>query len=204
VSWASYGSVAAQSAGPVMVTNQLLLQSPAWQRARVLRVVSAQVRGFTDVVGRGDLLDRLRQDFTGVGPPSSRPVLRVLTGLGGVGKTSVARAYAQRWQQEYRLIWWVRAEDAAAAGQEFRGLLDALLPEEASRVADPVQAVHTLLADRVGRWLLVLDNVPGPDALAGLVPADGAGDVLVTSRASNWPDDRQAVSIPPPLPAATR
>ncbi len=160
------------------------------------QVVSAQVHSSARVVGREEELAALHGAFSTAGA-SRRPVLRVLTGLGGVGKTSLARTYAQRHLDDYGVVWWVRAEDPTAVLDEFRTLLEILAPQDAAAVADPVAAVHSLLAGRSDRWLLVLDNVPDPPALRGLVPAVGAGDVLVTSRAGIWPDRRMVLPVTP-------
>jgi len=168
--------------------------------AGVQRVVSAQVQGLTEVIGRDTELAALRGAFT---DPArrDRPIWRVLTGLGGVGKTSLARAYAQRYQEHYGLVWWIRAEDREAVAGEFRALLDILSPHYAERAHDPVQAVHAILANRTDPWLLVLDNIAEPEGLRGLLPAAGAGDVLVTSRAGTWPDRRVVLPIRPLAPS---
>jgi hypothetical protein len=164
------------------------------QRLRTMRVVSAQVQGFTEVVGREEKLAWLREFFLGrVRRPF--PVLRVLTSLGGIGKTSLARAYCARYRQHYGLVWWVRAGNADALATEFRGLLESLAPQDANRVTDPIQAVHAVLANRDQPWLLVVDNIAGPEDLRGLLPASGAGDVIVTSRASGWPDQRAVLPV---------
>jgi len=42
-------------------------------------------------------------------------------------------------------------------------LLDILAPQDSEWTQDPVQAVHAVLANRVGRWLLVLDDIADPD-----------------------------------------
>jgi DNA-binding SARP family transcriptional activator len=160
------------------------------------RVVSTQVQGFAEIVGREQELAALRAGFTDPQRPS-RPVWQVLTGLGGVGKTSLARAYAQRYQDHYELVWWVHAEDPEAVAGEFRALLDILAPQYAEHSHDPVQAVHAVLANRTGPWLLVIDNIAEPEALRGLLPAAGAGDVLVTSRAGTWPDRRVVLPVAP-------
>ncbi|MGH4007232.1 MAG: AAA family ATPase [Pseudonocardiaceae bacterium] len=160
------------------------------------RVVSTQVQGFAEVVGRQHELSALRAGFTDPKRPR-RPVLRVLTGLGGVGKTALARAYAQRYQDQYELVWWVRAEDPEAVPGEFRALLDILAPQYAKHTHNPVQAMHTVLANRTGPWLLVIDNIAKPAALRGLLPAAGNGDVLITSRAGNWPDQRIVLPVQP-------
>jgi DNA-binding SARP family transcriptional activator len=160
------------------------------------RVVSTQVQGFAEVVGREDELAALRARFTDPQRPP-RPVLQVLIGLGGMGKTSLARAYAQRYQEQYELIWWIRAENPEAVAGEFRALLDIVAPQYAQLSGDPVQAVHAVLANRTEPWLLVIDNVAEPEALRGLLPAAGAGDVLVTSRAGTWPDRRMVRPVAP-------
>ncbi len=162
-------------------------------------VVSTQVQGFAEVVGREQELAALQTGFT---KPArqGRPVWQVLTGLGGVGKTSLARAYAQRYQDQYELVWWVRAEDPEAVAGEFRALLDILAPQYAEHTHDPIQAVHAVLANRAGPWLLVIDNIAEPEALRGLLPAAGTGDVLVTSRAGTWPDRRMVLPVAPLAP----
>jgi DNA-binding SARP family transcriptional activator len=160
------------------------------------RVVSTHVQGLSEVVGRHDELAALRAAFTDPAR-QRRPVLRILTGLGGVGKTSLARAYAQRYLAHYGLVWWVRAEDPEAVPGEFRALLDILAPQYAEHAHDPVQAVHHVLANRAGTWLLVIDNIAEPEALHGLLPAAGTGDVLVTSRAGTWPDRQLVLPVQP-------
>jgi hypothetical protein len=164
--------------------------------ADTLRVVSTQLQGLFEVVGRESELAALRAGFTDPGR-HGRPVWRVLTGLGGVGKTSLARAYAQYYQEHYGLVWWVRAEDPEAIAGEFRALLGILAPQYAEHARDPVQAVHTLLANRTGTWLLIIDNIAGPTELQGLLPAAGMGDVLVTSRAGTWPDRQKVLQVAP-------
>ena len=115
--------------------------------------------------------------------------MRVLTGMGGVGKTSLARAYAQRHQTDYGVVWWVRAEDPAAIDREFRALLELLDPPRAHEFQDAVARVHAVLAKQEKPWLLVLDNVTDPAAAARLIPAAGTGLVLITSQSTHWPDD---------------
>ncbi|WP_424183420.1 AAA family ATPase [Actinokineospora sp. G85] len=156
--------------------------------AVVGQVVSPQVAGMAEVIGRERELDELRAAFTAPGKRRG-PVVRVLAGMGGVGKTSIARAYAQHHLDDYDVVWWVRAEDPAAVDAEFRGLLELVLsPAEARLVRDAVPVATAWLGDRRKPWLLVLDNVPEAAALRGLHPARGSGHVLVTSQSARWPD----------------
>lgn len=166
------------------------------RRLRSMRVVSSQIIGFADVVGRDRELLALETAFS----DSPEPVIRILTGLGGIGKTSVARAYTARHKERYGLVWWVSADNADAAIAQFRALLEILAPQDAAQINYPVQGVHAILANRLEPWLLILDNVQDHQALQGLLPAAGRGHVIVTSQATTWPNGRRVVEIGPPMP----
>lgn len=161
------------------------------------RVVTSQLFGMAPVVGREQLLQVLSDGFATMVQPSRTPALRVLTGIGGIGKTSLARAYGGRNHHRYDLIWWIRSETPELAVEDFRELLVALGVPEVQRLERPVQPAHVLLANRQGRWLLVFDNVPRQASLRGLVPPEGTGDVIVTSRTQSWTDPRVVVPVPP-------
>jgi hypothetical protein len=165
------------------------------------RVISSEIQSSVRVMGRDAELAELRAAFTGASD-AGRPVVRVLTGLGGVGKTSLARAYAQRHQNDYDLIWWVPAEDLGAVDGQFRRLLEILVPAEARNINDAVAAVHGLLAARTGTWLLIVDNLPELGALGRLLPSAGDGHVLVTTRATGWMDRKVAVGVSPLEPSS--
>ncbi|MFF0451547.1 FxSxx-COOH system tetratricopeptide repeat protein [Streptomyces sp. NPDC004609] len=115
------------------------------------------------------------------------PRLLVLHGLGGVGKTSAAVEYAHRRQDEYGLVWQLRAEDPAVLSAEYGRLADALDLKDRAESADPVTEVHAALAARTDRWLLLLDNVTDERAIRTMLPPAGDGDILLTSRSALWP-----------------
>ena len=44
---------------------------------------------------------------------------QAITGLGGIGKTQTARAYAYRHLADYALVWWLRAETPATLAADY-------------------------------------------------------------------------------------
>jgi hypothetical protein len=133
-----------------------------------------------------------------------------LTGLGGVGKTQLAVEYAYRRRADYDLVWWIRGEqptsllgDYAALADQPLLAVDLGLGEEVRQEA-AVAAVRTWL-ERHRRWLLVLDNLETPEAVADLLPRSAAGHVLLTSQAeTGWEQlaDPLSVEVLPPTDAA--
>jgi tetratricopeptide (TPR) repeat protein len=126
--------------------------------------------------------DRLSAITTGGGTAVLR---QVLSGLGGVGKTQLAAAYArQLWEAgELDLLLWVQAasRDAIVAGyaQAYAAVTGADRP-------DAQQAATRLLgwlASNKRSWLIVLDDVTDPGDLRELWPPQIArGRTVVTTR----------------------
>ncbi|MEV8442097.1 FxSxx-COOH system tetratricopeptide repeat protein [Actinosynnema sp. NPDC051121] len=128
--------------------------------------------------GRGEEIERIRDDLTAA--PGLRT--RWISGAAGIGKSELAREYAQRFAFDYEHVWWVRAHDRQSITRSFAGPARKVgVPEG----ADTTEQVLAWLAacDERSRWLLVYDNADDPDVLRDLVPTGGAGHVLITSRA---------------------
>ena len=78
-------------------------------------------------VGRGDemlALDRSLQ--SGV---STAAITAAVAGMGGVGKSYLARIYAIRRRINYQGVWWIRAEEQATLIEDLADLGRALNPE---------------------------------------------------------------------------
>ncbi len=136
--------------------------------------------------GRDDLLKALHEALSAEGRAAALTQAAV-HGLGGVGKTTAARAYVERNGGDYAGVWWITAAERTAVLTGLDGLarvLDPDLPVEIT-LEEAAQAALRRVERASAPMLLVYDNVPAPDVLEGLVPARGAR-VLITSRWQDW------------------
>ncbi len=132
--------------------------------------------------GRAEALDFLTSQMHGAGRAAVTQT-HAVHGLGGVGKTQLAARFARDHQDDYDVVWWVRAEEETTRLQDFSDLGAKLgLPEAIERnQAALIKATRDWLAAS-NRWLLVFDNVPDPRAISALMPDGHAGHILITSR----------------------
>jgi tetratricopeptide (TPR) repeat protein len=134
-------------------------------------------------VGRDELLEEMQQTLL----KGQAAALVALHGLGGIGKTQLAAEYAHAQHADYKVVWWLRAENEATLAEDLAALARALeLREgEAHEVPVIVAAVLRWLNGNTG-WLLVFDNADDPAAVLAYLPQNRQGHVLITSRAPNW------------------
>ncbi|MFI6130376.1 FxSxx-COOH system tetratricopeptide repeat protein [Micromonospora sp. NPDC051141] len=132
-------------------------------------------------VGRDDILQDLRAKLQTGG----RVLVQAMAGMGGVGKTQIAREYAHRFADFYSTVWWIRAERDSLIGEQFAELAVALeLVEPGSRRGADIGAAVRLVMQHLrtaNDWLLIFDNVISADQIEGWLPG-GRGHVLITSR----------------------
>ena len=159
-------------------------------------ILHAEIKPTANFTGRAAALDA-------IGAALSRGAKTAITqpaavhGLGGIGKSTLAREFAWRAAQagRYSGVWWLRAEkskDSATWDGIEQGLADlrgVLYPgveppkERAKAARDTLNFLSTGGFEKP--WLLVYDNVDDEEVLEAWAPPANV-QVLMTSRLGNW------------------
>ncbi|WP_207709587.1 tetratricopeptide repeat protein [Actinomadura macrotermitis] len=107
---------------------------------------------------------------------------QVLAGMGGVGKTQLAAAYAR--EQQVDVLVWVTASSTVEIVAAYADAATALgLPAVPGDQKQEARRFLEWAATTDDRWLIVLDDVQEPGDLRGWWPPDsGNGRVVVTTR----------------------
>jgi tetratricopeptide (TPR) repeat protein len=121
-------------------------------------------------------------------------------GIGGVGKSQIALAYAANHSSDYRIGWWIPAETELDIITGLASLGEALgLRGPAIELA---RAAIDALRGESG-WLVIFDNAT-PEVLIPFLPRLGKGAIVITSRYPAWPGIAQAFHVDVlPLETAT-
>lgn len=136
-------------------------------------------------VGRTDDLDKLERLVNESG--GAAVIAQVAFGLGGVGKTAIAAEFCHRQRERRDAIRWLTAEDRQGLVTAFMDMGPALgLDLTGLRMDDGIARVRQWFETTHRAWLLVFDNVETPDVLEGLIPEQGNGRALITSRYRDW------------------
>lgn len=123
-----------------------------------------------------------------------RAAITALHGLRGVGKTTLAAAYAERHRSNYRAIWWIRAQSESSIRADliaFGVRLGWVNRDEKDEPA--LAAVRERLEHESEGILLIYDNALNVSQLTPYLPR--SAQVLVTSNAHDWRGVAQPVEI---------
>jgi hypothetical protein len=125
-----------------------------------------------------------------------RVAITALHGLRGVGKSTLAAAYAERHRNDYRATWWIRAQTESTMRADLVSLgvrLGCVAGDEKEEPA--LVAVREKLRSEGGGLLLIYDNAIDAASLRPCLPPGGASRVLVTSNAPAWREIAAPVEI---------
>ena len=153
-------------------------------------------------MAREEELEGMYRELNGDG--SRRTV--VLHGLGGIGKTQLAIAYAKRYKDSYSAIFWLNIKDEDSLRQSFAKIAKQILRAHPSvsrlssvdikgdldEVIDAIKAWLSLPNNT--QWLMIYDNydnpkLPGSTDPAGVnirdfLPESYQGSIIITTRSS--------------------
>ena len=153
-------------------------------------------------MAREEELEGMHRELNGDG--SRRTV--VLHGLGGIGKTQLAIAYAKRYKDSYSAIFWLNIKDEDSLRQSFAKIAKQILRAHPSvsrlssvdikgdldEVIDAVKAWLSLPNNY--RWLMIYDNYDNPKLpgstdpaavnIRDFLPESYQGSIIITTRSS--------------------
>ena len=159
---------------------------------------------------------RLESRRDTVGTLAAAVTSTTIQGHGGVGKSSLAREYARRFQDHYDYIWWIPAQEADTLIGSLAALavkLDPTIEEDKSKKEPSDRARYAVEAagrqagamkesQQTRPWLLIFDNCEDPSLVNDGIPQAGA-HCLITSRLQAWPPGMGQIDLTVLPPASS-
>jgi hypothetical protein len=127
---------------------------------------------------------------------NGRAAITALHGLRGVGKTTLAAAFAERHRDRYRATWWIRAETESTMRADLVGFgvrMDWIAADAQEEPA--LKIVMDRMRDDGDGILLIYDNANSAKEFEKSAPRFGAAHIIVTSDAPDWRDLATPVEI---------
>lgn len=155
--------------------------------------------------GRDDILQALTSILlpsnAGYSSDSKSVKSAYLIGLGGIGKSSIAREFALTRRNSFDAIFWITADGVAKLERGFVEIATILGLSNSAEFSNPVilreiakgWLEHTRIGfgqdensnvDRNASWLIIFDDVDQPEILKNYWPVSSTGSILLTTRNS--------------------
>jgi tetratricopeptide (TPR) repeat protein len=168
-------------------------REPAAFPGRVVAVANIPIHVPTHFMGRDEPLAAIQAALE---RDEGRVAITALHGLRGVGKTTLAAAYAERHRGNYRATWWIRAQTEPTMHADLVALGVRLGWVGAEEKEEPaLTAVMERLRHEGEGILLIFDNAIDARHLTPYLPRGGAARILVTSNAHDWRSVAEPVEI---------
>ena len=140
--------------------------------------------------GRKKYMREIHQEFRPKNKNSSTRVL-ILSGLGGVGKSEIAKAYAIDFQKEYKYICWIDAEKEEGIRSAYTNFAtEYKLAQGIEKVDDIIKEVIDWMRNHY-HWLFIFDNARNKESIDKYIPNFNTGNILITSRYTQWEEFKQ-------------
>lgn len=147
-------------------------------------------------VGRSGQLRRIADTFKN----KDKIIIRqTFFGLGGIGKTQLAREYVYRYASEYSTVVWeinAESEETVFSGfSEFSRALNLQLPKDFSE--EQLSSVIREWMQEHSKWLIIFDNLDFERAISRYLPQNNIrGHILVTTRNTTiWQGDAVEIDV---------
>ncbi|KAF2989437.1 Regulatory protein AfsR [Methylocystis sp. MJC1] len=144
-------------------------------------------------IGREDSIERISSALSS---SRGRVAITALHGLRGVGKTTLAAAYANRHGARYLTAWWIDAQltdgirsALVSLGRQLQWIVDEINEKDA------IVTVMSRLNKVNERILLVFDNALDKDFILEFLPVNEAVHVIITSNSHAWGEIANPIEI---------
>ena len=182
-------------------THRLRKWEQAVQSSTIVYLPYFDSYSFCEAIGNGEaqsyltkLWKALHKTHSTVITGKFDPSLKyTIAGMGGVGKTQLALAYANEALKNnaYDVIYWIYSETPESITQSYKKLLEDFGVDVSAIKPHLTQSrVEDMLRKRSQKWLLIYDNVTSSRQMKAIAPQRG-GHILVTSRDKIGWDYRQ-------------
>ncbi len=176
----------------------------ALQRRAARQTIHPEVRPLAGLAARPDEMVAIdaalwKGDGGRAALTNSVGATAAVKGLGGVGKSVLARGYAWENRARYHGVWWLRAQSPDTILDDLIELGCRIVNPDLREWPDPraaAQAVLDAIAQQTTEkpWLLVYDNAEAPEGVRELIPPAGA-HALLTTRWQDWYGEATEVRV---------